>query len=167
MYAVKEPPWLSMATIYVLSTIGVLSAVACAPQFAEADFVPYSGEGLAMLEGQAYVEFGINGPSNFRSCFTETVFLAPATAFDQHVINMSGIRRLTRDKVGPASPYWRDTICDSQGRFVFNGIPAGNWFVITRARYEAKNLVRKVALHPGQNVVIIRSGVEREYEAPP
>jgi hypothetical protein len=51
------------------------------------------------------------------------------------------------------SAFVRRTTCDAQGRFVFQGLPAGSWFVIVVAQPagggQSMALMRRVDTHPG------------------
>jgi hypothetical protein len=161
----------SRVAVHCAAALGVvvaLGAAACAPNFADTAYAPYSGDGAAMLDGQAYVELttGINGPINFRTCDGGPVFLAPALAFDAYVINSAAGDGFPLEvRAGPAAPFWRKSICDSQGRFTFSGVPAGDWIVVTQVKFASivltrnrgnvgtQMLARNVTLRPGQNAV--------------
>ena len=156
----------------VLSMFPALGVASCAPKFAETDYTPYRGEGAAMLEGQAYVELrmGRYGDINFRPCVGAPVFLAPATAFNAYSLSNVGGSALDA-RAGRAAPYWRKSICDSQGRFTFSGVPAGNWIVATRValgtsvptrnrgQISTEMLAQNVTLRPGQNAVVMMTTV--------
>lgn len=128
--------------------------------FSDADFALYRGDGTASLEGEAFVktEYG-----DVRNCGGEAVFLVPDTSFDINVIQsmLFTLKQVGTDyvlkKAGEAAPYWRESSCDSQGKFEFTNIPAGTWIVITvvqwgiGGRVEGGNLGKKITLRPGKN----------------
>lgn len=124
--------------------------------FAKTEFAPYRGDGPASLEGEAFVKTE-NGEN--RNCGGETILLAPYLSYDINVIN--GFTFVDIDtalqKAGPAAPYWRESSCDSQGRFEFTNVPVGTWIVITTVRWgntwhqERTLLAKKITLRPTKN----------------
>jgi len=141
-----------------IGAVGVVIAfgtTACAVPFADTDFAPYRGDGAATLEGRAYLDVGTNDPK-FVTCLEQPVYLAPDTVFDSHVLNTHrGLRGIVSG-ASLAAPYWRQSICDSRGRFTFSRIPSGDWFAVTQVRcprtliYDEgrETLVKKVSLRP-------------------
>jgi hypothetical protein len=153
-----------------LAAVMALGATACTPKFIDADYAPYHGGGAAVLEGQAYVELSvaIEGPASFRTCDGQPVILAPALAYDDYVLSNAGADEFPLEtRAGPALPYWRKAICDSDGRFTFADVPTGDWIVITRVTFptivgtrnrgnvRTQGLGRKLTLRPGQNAVVM------------
>ncbi len=127
--------------------------------FSDKDFAAYSGGGKASLEGEAFVKTE-NG--EVRNCSGESVFLAPYTPFDMDVITAFFFHiDLALKKAGPAAPYWRESSCDSQGKFTFEDIPAGTWIAITIVRWgnsshtEDGQLAKKVDLRSGKNRIVM------------
>lgn len=132
--------------------------------FSEADFAPYRGDGKSSLEGEAFVKTE-NG--EVRNCSGESVFLAPDTPFDINVITAFLFHvDLAMKKAGEAAPYWRESSCDSQGKFTFEDIPAGKWIVITVVRWgnsgrviggqsEGGQLAKKIDLRSGKNRIVM------------
>lgn len=130
--------------------------------FHDVDFAPYRGEGPSSLEGEAFVKTE-NG--EVRNCSGEAVFLAPYTPFDIDVITAFLFHiDLALKKAGQAAPYWRESSCDSQGKFEFTDVPIGTWIVITAVRWgnsgrviggqaEGGQLAKKITLRPGKNKV--------------
>src|SRR5262245_48771551 len=153
-----------------LAAVMALGPTACAPKFVDTDYASYRGGGAALLEGQAYVELSatIEGPASSRTCDGQPVILAPALAYDDYVLSNAGADEFPLEtRAGPALPYWRKAICDSQGRFTFADVPTGNWIVVTRVTFptivitrnrgnvRTQGLGRKLTLRPGQNAVVM------------
>lgn len=138
---------------------------ACAEtSFSDEDFAAYRGDGSASLEGEAFVKTE-NG--EVRNCSGESVFLAPYTPFDMDVITAFFFHiDLALKKAGPAAPYWRESSCDSQGKFTFEDIPEGTWIAITIVRWgnsgrvigghsEGGQLAKKIDLRSGKNRIVM------------
>ena len=138
-------------------------------QFSEVDFSPYRGDGPASLDGEAFVKTE-NG--EVRNCSGESVFLAPGTPFDVNVITAFFFNfDLAMKEAGKAAPYWRVSVCDSQGKFVFTDVPVGTWIVVTAVRWgsqgrfsggvlirghsEGGQLAQKITLRPGKNRAVM------------
>jgi hypothetical protein len=108
------------------------------------------------------------GPAASKTCDGQPVILAPALAYDDYVLrNVGGDEFPLETRAGPALPYWRKAICDSQGRFTFTDVPTGDWIVVTRVTFativgtrnrgnvRTQGLGRKLTLRPGQNDVVL------------
>lgn len=138
------------------------AAVIAAPDvpFTEEAFAPYKGDGPANLDGEAFLK---TEKGEVRNCSGETVLLAPGTQYDINVLNRFAFSfEVALMWAKDAKPYWRDSICDSQGKFNFQGVPEGSWFVITQVQWKAMGygtqggtVIQKVTLKPGQNRVIL------------
>ncbi len=132
--------------------------------YSDVDFAPYRGDGPAQLEGEAFVKTE-NG--EVRNCSGESVFLAPNTSFDINVITAFLFDiDLAMEKAGKSAPYWRESSCDSQGKFEFTDVPAGTWIAITIVRWgnagrvigghnEGGQLAKKITLRPGKNRIVM------------
>ena len=140
--------------IAAASALGAAALAACAPapapgpipgggglstSFTAADFAWSSQPGSAAIEGRvAY------GPGY--TC-AGSVGLTPETPSTRHrFLNLYGsldraalpASEVRARSVGEASAdyraYVRDTTCDAQGRFRFDGLPQGGWFIIAPVR---------------------------------
>lgn len=132
--------------------------------FSDVDFAPYRGDGPASLDGEAFVKTE-NG--EVRNCSGESVFLAPGTPFDFNVIKAFFFNfDLAMKEAGKAAPYWRESLCDSQGKFAFTDVPVGTWIVVTVVRWgnsgrviggrsEGGQLAQKITLRPGKNRAVM------------
>lgn len=117
-----------------------------------------------------------------QTCAGETVYLAPANSYDQAVVDSFAFGLKTAlQKAGPAAPYWRKSVCNAQGNFQFKAVPNKQWLVITQVGWEVLSpdagpdltnigrpqsnigktqreggmLIKRVALSPGTNGVIL------------
>lgn len=139
--------------------------------FSDADFVNYVGVGPATLNGTA---LGRTRGGGVRTCAGLPVYLAPATAFVKDGIGRmydDFSRRAVDMAAGPSKKYWRESACDAQGKFTFERVPAGAWYVLTSIEYEVAAapiggnvqvterqggiVSRKVVLRPGLNNIVL------------
>lgn len=158
----------SMRNLNWLAATALAIAFVC-PAYAETpfsdeDFAAFRGDGQATLEGEAFVKTE-NG--EVRNCSGETVFLAPDTPFDFEVITAFLFHLdLALKRAGPAAQYWRESSCDSQGKFNFDDVPVGNWIVITAVRWgnsgrviggtrQGGQLAKKISLRSGKNRIVM------------
>lgn len=144
----------SFVRIAAVSALGAAALAACAPtpapgpimgggglssSFSAADFAWSAQAGSAAIEGRAAY-----GPGY--SC-AGSVGLTPETPYTRHrFLNLYGsldraalpASEVRARSVGEASAdyrgYVRDTTCDAQGRFRFDDLPQGGWFIIAPVR---------------------------------
>jgi hypothetical protein len=96
--------------------------------FDEAEYAPYAGEGPSSISGEAYITRTTD--SVLVKCVGCAVFLTPATHystewFERHVIDG---QKLTQGD--PRSyKYRRETTGTSEGRFAFDRLPAGDYYI--------------------------------------
>ena len=137
--------------------------------FSDADFSAYVGNGPATVDGAAV---GRTQGGEAKTCAGYPVYLAPATAYDAEGISNLNMMAAVNLAAGPAIKYWRQSACDAEGRFSFDQVPDGSWYVITSIKYQVYAptlgnvqatesqgglLVKKIALHRGKNHVILTS----------
>lgn len=144
--------------IFVL-VLGLSGCGGVVTPFSNNDFSAYVGEGPATLEGQAFLR---TRGGDLRYCAGESVLLAPATQYDIDVITAFAFGRdVALKRAGPAAQYWRESVCDAQGKFQFDGLSTGTWIVITDVRYwvagseQGGVMGKKVNLRAGRNRVIM------------
>ena len=116
-----------------------------------ADYYPYSKSGTATIEGQAFVV--VRGgdvlldtrgylttlSDNARTASGNDVTLDPATpyAMDWYMKNGTSLRRFTNAPKDPAFRSARKTtIADDEGKFKFEGLPAGRYIVRTTITWQ-------------------------------
>lgn len=65
-------------------------------------------------------------------------------------------------RAGPAAEYWKETVCDSQGKFSFEDLPLGTWVMITDVRYNVSGvgeqggvMAKNVTIRGKKNKVIL------------
>jgi hypothetical protein len=111
---------------FCLMAAGCAESTQPTAPFAEADFLPYKGSGTSTISGRAFVTTAQvdDVPGN-----DVEVQLIPSTAYT--------IARFTNRKsgqdLGPLdarlAPYIRTTMTDTGGRFRFDNVPAGDYYV--------------------------------------
>lgn len=156
MRSFRRISYCSWMFVLVLGLSGCAGVVA---PFSASDFSAYVGEGPATLEGQAFLR---TRGGELRYCAGESVLLAPGTQYDIDVITAFAFgRNVALKRAGPAAQYWRESVCDAQGKFQFDGLPVGSWIVITDVRYwvagseQGGVMGKKVNLRAGRNSVIM------------
>lgn len=165
------------------AVIGLGSAVlaACAPApapgpitpsgglsstFSAVDFAWSEQPGVGAIEGRT--AFSQNGQTY--AC-AGSVGLTPETPYTRHrFLNLYGsleraalpASEVRARSVGEASAdyrgYVRDTTCDDQGRFRFDGLPEGGWFIIAPVRTGSEEpivLMRRVQTDDRGTVSVI------------
>lgn len=134
--------------------------------FSESDFAPFAGNGPATLEGEAFL--GTKG-GGVKTCAGGAVFLAPNTKYDIDVItSLTFSRDAAMRKAGPAGKYWKESVCDSQGKFSIEDVPLGEWIVLTDVSWFAENnqkqgglVAKKVTIRDKKNKVILNQATHR------
>ncbi|MGZ8369764.1 MAG: hypothetical protein ACXWVJ_08055 [Caulobacteraceae bacterium] len=132
--------------------------------FNPAEFAWSTAPGRSSVRGVV----AFKGAGGTYSCAGASVVLNPDTPFSRRrIIRLYGapgpvavpvatVRARQTTKAGEDySAFVRTSKCDAQGRFSFDGLPAGGWFVISIAKPvggdgEAMALVRPVRTAPGK-----------------
>ncbi|MFZ9499952.1 MAG: carboxypeptidase regulatory-like domain-containing protein [Beijerinckiaceae bacterium] len=104
----------------------------------EAAFIHKRGEG--QIEGQAFIVLP-NGQT--RLAAGEAVRLVPSTAYSRaRIAHLYGDRKFVRARDIPETPahpdyvaHTRSTVSTSSGRFRFEGVAPGDYFVVTQKIY--------------------------------
>jgi hypothetical protein len=134
--------------------------------FREADFAHYVGAGPASLHGQAFLKT-VGG--DVKTCAGNKVFLMPATPYNTEIIaHASGLTPLA-NRDANADRFTKSSMCDAEGRFTFDKVPATRWFVVTdvtwgvptqvetmfgpivTTKQQGGELVQSIDLKPGAN----------------
>ncbi len=156
-----------LASLAACSTVEPLTAplhsVTGPPSFHARDFAWSSERGTSGIRGEvAY------SPGGARySCAGQPVILTPDAPFsrwrmqqlygsaDRAALPVSEVRSRQGGKPSDDySSYVRRASCDGAGRFTFQGLPAGGWFIIVVAQPgggngQAMALMRRVITHAG------------------
>ena len=116
-----------------LAVLLVISLNGCAPiprnvAFNEADFAPYAAGGTASISGQAFLKT-VGGDVKYGA--GNTVFLMPHNSYTEETWNRALIRG---ENITPPDPqaerYTRQTTADGEGRFQFDNLAAGDYYVV-------------------------------------
>jgi len=102
--------------------------------FIESEYAPYRAEGTGSVLGQAFMRTRSGDVKYGAGC---TVTLNPVTSystewFDRAVLNQEWIE----DGDARAGAYARTTLADGEGRFRFDRLPAGEYFVVCPVVWE-------------------------------
>lgn len=171
----------SLVRSVIVIGLGSAALVACAPTpapgpigpaaglsstFSAIDFAWSEQAGAGAIEGRA--AYSQNGQTYVCA---GSVGLTPETPYTRHrFLNLYGsldraavpASEVRARSVGEASAdyrgYVRDTTCDDQGRFRFDGLPSGSWFIIAPVRTGAEEpvvLMRRVQTDARTSVSVI------------
>lgn len=114
--------------------------VAPQSQFNEAEYAPFKVDGTATISGQAFLK---TQGGEVRHAAGNLIFLLPSTAYTRDWVNLQVNNSATEWKKKIAemdqriAPYVRRVIGDSEGRFVFENVPAGNYIVYSDIHWRA------------------------------
>lgn len=123
--------------------LGLLVAACARPEMAqsvayrEADHRAYIGKGTAGVAGEGFLR---RPNALLARCSGGKVFLMPATPYFRErleIFKKGGITANAADRLESDGKVVRQTQCDHLGRFLFEDLPAGKWFVVTRISFES------------------------------
>jgi len=103
--------------------------------YVDADFAPWSGPGTATLHGQAFLKT-VGG--DVKTCAGEAVFLIPGNPYDDELVTAKGSGLANGD--ARVRSHFRETICDAQGNFAFEAVPAQRWYVATMVTWNTPHI---------------------------
>jgi len=165
---------MKLAKIFTVFIVSLVAA--CAPQkvqltntFNPAEVAFFNTPGTGQIRGQAFLKTVVG---DVKTAAGNEVTLIPVSAYSRERINaIYGNKSCSSKAVdfGPADPqveqYKKRTTADGDGRFVFDRLSAGKYFVVTNVSWSVPNgyylqpqgcnLVKEVDLAEGQKVDII------------
>jgi len=114
--------------------ICALLTTACAPvihprlaTFNEAEYKQYAGEGTATIHGEAFLK---TRGGDVKKAAGNPVYLNPVTTYSTEWYERAILAGEPLELADPrAIPFHRKTIADSEGRFEFTGLPAGEYYL--------------------------------------
>lgn len=118
-----------------LCVVALLGGCAQHPQkrlatFDPAEYAPYAGSGPCSISGQAFLKTQA-GDVKFGA--GEEVFLNPVTAYSTEWYQRIVCRNEILEAADPrCAEYCRRRIADADGRFRFDGLPPGDYYVACR-----------------------------------
>ena len=103
--------------------------------FNEDEFRPYAEKGTAIITGDAFLK---TRGGEIRKGAGNTIYLMPVTAYTGEWI--AHISMYSYLQIAPPDPqyfkYEKTTTADSDGRFEFTDLPAGQYYVATKIVWE-------------------------------
>ncbi len=130
-------------------------------EFIPEEYAPYKGEGTGRVCGQAYLSME-DGQLHVAS--GDRVLLAPATSYTEEamMVKVLGGRKMV-DPDPEAMKFEQHTKTDSEGRFCFTGLPAGEYYVVadialptsTKEHRESRLAHAKASVKAEENVYIL------------
>lgn len=108
--------------------------------FREGEYAAYANTGTASVAGQALMR---TRGGEVMTCAGRQVVLIPDTEYTAEAITLRHQYFPTR-QVAPMDPqlvkYVRQGICDAQGGFLFESLPAGKYFIFSDITWEIPSL---------------------------
>lgn len=112
--------------------------------FSASTLAAYDGSGKATVTGQAFLR-QVGG--RVVTCAGSAVFLMPATSYVRDIVRMKEIGI----KVGmnpSVIALTRNAICDAQGKFSFDMVPTGRWYLSTSVTWGVPHIDEDPGLGP-------------------
>lgn len=156
----------------IVIALAGLTMSGCAPVermavFDEKEYIPFAGDGTSSIVGQAFLRAAYGEPKFAAGL---SIFLTPVTSYSAEWFTREvlGHRRLT---VGDprAYRYVRRDIGDAEGRFSFNAIPAGRYYVTCEIHWEEEEEFFRdtayavVEVGPGVRAEVVVTRPDRSY----
>ena len=156
-----------MMTRWMTLLLTALLMMSCAKtydrkaEFIQEEYAPYTGEGSARICGQAYLSVD-DGQQHVAS--GDRVLLAPVTSYTEEAIMVKVVRgRKLADPDPEAAKFEKHTKTDAEGRFCFDGLPAGEYYIVadialptsTKEHRESQLAHAKASVKADENVYIL------------
>ncbi len=125
------------------------------------EYAPYAGEGTARICGQAYLT--LDGTKQHVAS-GDRVLLAPVTSYTDEAFMVKVLRgRKMVDPDPEAMKFEKHTRTDSEGRFCFTKLPAGEYYIVadialptsTKEQRDSRFAHAKAAVKADENVYIL------------
>jgi len=98
-------------------------------KFIESEFAPYDGEGTSIICGHAFLK---TAQGNLKYGSGNTIMLFPVTTYTRESFHIQFLQGKTLSKSDPqVQPYLRKVRADADGRFCFENIPSGEYYLVT------------------------------------
>ncbi len=137
-----------MVSIRVLAVLGCVAVIAgCAPQvppavprqavFVESEYAPYSEEGNCTIAGQAFLK---TRSGDVKYGAGNAVYCNPVTTYSREWFEraVKGGERLAAPDA-KATSFVRQTVGDGEGRFRFENLPPGDYYLACPIQWEVPN----------------------------
>ncbi|HJU05845.1 MAG TPA: carboxypeptidase-like regulatory domain-containing protein [Nitrospiraceae bacterium] len=125
---------MTFKSFLVYGALPAMGLMACAPvvqtrlaTFNQAEYEPYGGEGTATISGEAFLR---TRAGDIKKGAGNTVYLNPVTTYSTEWFEravLGGEQLAAADE--QAQAYERSAVTDSKGRFTFERLPPGEYYV--------------------------------------
>lgn len=100
----------------------------------ESEYAPYAGQGTGSLIGQAFLK---TRGGDVRYAAGNDVYLNPVTSYSTEWFDVAIRGGQPISEGDPrVQAFTRTTVADGEGRFEFNNLPAGDYYVVTWVFWE-------------------------------
>ncbi len=130
--------------------------------FTPSEFAPYDSPGASAIEGQAFAK---TRSGDVKYAAGDSIYLCPVTSYSEEWYSKGFTRAQTLEPGDPRfHAYVRAAVADGQGRFRFERLPAGKYFVTCRLSWEPDgrgihraevNLGSRCEVRDGQEINVI------------
>jgi hypothetical protein len=152
-----------LAVTFLAATLGGCGLAPPSPpvtlqtQFIGSEHNAYLATGTASIDGQGFLRQKGGGVV---TCAGSKVALIPATPFFREALGhlRAGRKVAAMEQLDSSyRPLLKQSQCDAQGNFHFQGLPAGKWFIFTEVKWtvgykqQGGTLLREIELLPGRS----------------
>ena len=141
--------------------------IAMTVAYEEKDHAAWMASGTAEISGEGFIR---RPNARLARCSGGRVRLAPASPYFREwvrIIRRGGNAANARQLAQAHKNAIRTTQCNMQGRFTFENLPAGKWFVLTQVTYEDEDtsdnstFITEVETKAGEAAKVILSNPNR------
>lgn len=161
----------------VYSLLLIFIMLGCAPKttpvyhietpFSEDEFIPYAKKGTASIIGQAFMK---TKGGDIKYAAGNYILLLPVTQYTTEIIRIALEEKVEEggsiDNKDPRLiKYAKKTMADAEGKFEFNNIPSGEYYVWTAIKWQVPsqsglrrtggNISKRIRVKEGEKVKVI------------
>jgi len=152
--------WVALPLLLLLGCMASVSQVhERHRRYEESEYAPYTSRGTGDLEGQARAK---NRWGDIRYAYEDTVYLFPATPYTDEWWDRTLIGGEYLTDPDPRSlSFMRRRVADREGRFWFENLPAGDYYIVCTIMWDVyggdrpvqvMNLGKRVHMGPGESL---------------
>ncbi len=162
-----------LKAVFIAAAVSITLQACARPEIAmtlaynESDHAAWMASGTAEISGEGFIR---RPNARLARCSGGRVRLAPASPYFREWVQINrrgGNAANGAQLVEAHKKAVRVTQCNMQGRFSFENLPAGKWFVLTQITFDSEDwsdnstLVTEVETKPGEVTKVILSNPNR------